>query len=180
MIKTCTKCGEEKPLTEFHKDKSKPDGHMPSCKACRKIAAATHYNDNLDRRRAENRESYCRNRGAKKAKQAEYRESHREEIRAKSRDYQKQNRHQYAANTARYRADKIQATPDWLTEDNKTFMSITYSMAGIITKMTGLKHVVDHIHPLRGRDFCGLHVPWNLQVITELENLEKSNKLLEL
>jgi 5-methylcytosine-specific restriction endonuclease McrA len=109
-----------------------------------------------------------------------YRESHREEIRSKGRQYQKNNRAQYAANTARYKASKIKATPDWLTEDHKTFMDVTYAMAGVITKMTGVKHVVDHIHPLRGKSFSGLHVPWNLQVITEPENLEKSNKLLEL
>jgi len=33
--KECSKCEETKALTEFHKDKTKKDGHYPSCKICR-------------------------------------------------------------------------------------------------------------------------------------------------
>jgi 5-methylcytosine-specific restriction endonuclease McrA len=47
-----------------------------------------------------------------------------------------------------------------------------------LTKATGERYVVDHIIPLSNPDVCGLHVPWNLRVITQEENLKKSNKLL--
>jgi len=36
LTKTCTKCGETKPLTEFSKHKNSPDGHAWRCKECAK------------------------------------------------------------------------------------------------------------------------------------------------
>lgn len=33
-MKTCTKCKEEKPLTEFYKHKLTKDGFAPHCKTC--------------------------------------------------------------------------------------------------------------------------------------------------
>src|ERR1035437_7694525 len=34
MMKTCTKCKEEKSIGLFYKDKNRADGHMYWCKAC--------------------------------------------------------------------------------------------------------------------------------------------------
>jgi hypothetical protein len=33
-LKTCTKCGVPKPLSEFYKDKQKKDGLRPDCRVC--------------------------------------------------------------------------------------------------------------------------------------------------
>jgi len=70
------------------------------------------------------------------------------------------------------------ATPAWITAEQKLAMRGLYLQAQKMTKITGERYVVDHIVPLISPDVCGLHVPWNLRVITQEENLIKSNKIL--
>jgi 5-methylcytosine-specific restriction endonuclease McrA len=71
------------------------------------------------------------------------------------------------------------ATPKWVTPEQKQAMREMYLSAQRLTKLTGERYVVDHIIPLINPDVCGLHLPWNLQVMTQEENLKKSNKLLD-
>jgi 5-methylcytosine-specific restriction endonuclease McrA len=72
-----------------------------------------------------------------------------------------------------------QATPKWLTAEHKMEIRMKYRLAIELTRRTGMRHAVDHIVPLQGETVCGLHVPWNLEVVTQEENLKKSNKLLD-
>lgn len=74
------------------------------------------------------------------------------------------------------RTRKIRATPPWLTAADLAEIQRHYFLADLLTKTTGLKWHVDHQIPLRGRGVCGLHVPWNLQVLTAKENIKKGNR----
>jgi hypothetical protein len=72
-----------------------------------------------------------------------------------------------------------EATPPWVTDDHKRQIRQLYIEAQRLTKITGERYVVDHIVPLLSDEVCGLHVPWNLRVITQEENLKKSNKIVD-
>ena len=86
---------------------------------------------------------------------------------------------QIRADTKARRRKHRQATPKWLTRKQKSEIRQLYQIAITMTKTTGEQYVVDHIVPLRSEFVCGLHVPWNLRVITQEENLKKSNQLVD-
>jgi 5-methylcytosine-specific restriction endonuclease McrA len=56
---------------------------------------------------------------------------------------------------------------------------LKYRLAIELSRRLGVPHAVDHIIPLQGEEVCGLHVPWNMEVITQEQNLKKSNKLVD-
>jgi len=93
------------------------------------------------------------------------------------REYYYRNKEKWRGIKARRRAAKLQATPSWLDSEYLWMISEIYSLPSLREEMTGIKWEVDHIVPLQGKQVCGLHVPWNLQVITQLENRRKGNKL---
>ncbi|MDD3072004.1 MAG: hypothetical protein PHX88_12515 [Methanoculleus horonobensis] len=41
--KRCSKCGDIKPLDEFHRDRRSPDGHVWACKACTRAVGREYY-----------------------------------------------------------------------------------------------------------------------------------------
>ena len=59
-MKTCFKCGESQPLTNFYAHPQMADGFLGKCKSCTKSDATKHRNNNLEKIR-----EYDKNRGKK-------------------------------------------------------------------------------------------------------------------
>jgi 5-methylcytosine-specific restriction endonuclease McrA len=101
-----------------------------------------------------------------------------EEKRRNRADYKDRNVDLVRADTSVRKRRHREATPKWLSPAERLQMRDLYVQARKMTELTRERYVVDHIVPLRGEEVCGLHVPWNLRVITQEENLKKSNKLV--
>ena len=140
--------------------------------------------------RAEYFKAYNKSEAGQKAKR-EYYEKNRETViarasnrpmdersRAKLR-YKESNPDLYKELVSLRRRRFRQATPKWLSAEQKMEIRLKYRLAIELSRRTGIRHAVDHVVPLQGENVCGLHVPWNLEVITQDENLKKSNKLVD-
>lgn len=70
-----------------------------------------------------------------------------------------------------------EARPKWLTREQAKEINDKYIHMRDCRAVTGEEYHVDHIVPLKGENICGLHVPWNLQVLPAYINERKSNKM---
>ncbi len=82
------------------------------------------------------------------------------------------NLHPSYRRSVRYYTKLYQAWPDWCS-DHPGFNTI-YSEAKRLRKVGRDVHV-DHIVPICSPIVCGLHVPWNLEIIPAKTNMSKSN-----
>ena len=157
-MKRCTACGCMKPKSEFSPRKDRPGQVQNKCRPC-KAAEAREW-------RATKGEAYL------EYKRARYAAAPTVE-RARTNQWRANNPDKRRAQFARYKAQRMQATPAWAdSEKIKAF----YTTADALGMLTGEWHHVDHIVPLRSRRVCGLHVEANLRVITATENQSKGNR----
>lgn len=74
--------------------------------------------------------------------------------------------------SVKYYKQLYRAWPDWCAEDPE-FARIRREAKRLRDRGDDVH--VDHIVPLINPLVCGLHVPWNLRIISAKENLQKSN-----
>lgn len=118
--KTCTKCGEEKFLEEFYRDKRLKTGRRPDCKTCKteshrkwaesnrehvKEYRADYYQSNREKILADKRSYHLENKDKRCAYARKYNADHKEEIRNRRRSYYELNRDEILADKKRYQAD---------------------------------------------------------------------------
>ena len=179
MAKTCGKCGESKDELAFFKNARKTDGYHIYCKACdyerkkkyrklsdqdrlqKKIVAAQKKKDKAKIYRVENRERCI-------ASTKSWYEKNKEHCKQRDKKYWSINKDKSAAMSSARRA-KLKGASLNLNKSFKAEIDGLYLFA----KLFG-GHV-DHIVPINNNIVCGLHVPWNMQVISPNENMSKQN-----
>ena len=191
-MKQCSKCSLNKSVSEFYKDRNGKEGFRSSCKKCDICRVSNYNSNNLEKHAALQKKYYKNNTEVVKATIARYRKTDKfysnsvywpslslEYQREASLKFTRLNPgyHSYYATRRKNRIK--QATPQWLTKEDLELIKDFYREAQRISEETGVRHHVDHIIPLHGENVSGLHVPNNLQILTEKENLSKGNKVYE-
>jgi len=147
IYKACSKCHQSHPITDFTIDRARADGRSYHCKKCRLKFERIRNGHDPDR------PMYgC-------------------EVPFNRKQHRIDNHAYYTAKSNERRARKLNATPKWLTAEHHQQIIAIYKEG----KEKGMH--VDHDIPLLGKTVCGLHVPWNLQLLTPADNRKKSNKL---
>lgn len=161
------------------------DGLQPRCKACHKARdkgrvrwTPESLRESRKRRLARDPDYERRRAALDPDRYKRHYAANRAKKRAYSAAWAKKNAARVAAYEAGRRATKLRATPRWLTDEDNEVIRFLYEEAAALQRHTGVEFHVDHIVPLRGKTVCGLHVPWNLRVISADRNRRKHNALL--
>lgn len=113
---------------------------------------------------------------------AMYRKSNREHLlsekRIWSREYRIANPDKHRQRVYKRNAAILRATPKWLTKEQRSEMKLWHLLRKDLQWLSEELLTVDHIIPIGGKAACGLHVPWNLQILPKSINCSKSTRLV--
>lgn len=134
--KRCSKCGEMKPITEFHKHVRCKNGLRPDCKACRAIYYAEHRDaiiayksayraNHLKEQAAYDAAYYAKHIHEKAAYNAKWREEHREEIVAYGVTYHAAHRAERATYRAEHRDERKALAVSYYAEHREEIAAYT-------------------------------------------------------
>lgn len=192
----CKTCLQEKPVEDFYVRAD--NGKLrPDCRICQYAIVVRWKNNNKERNRYLSRISHSRvkdslNERRRKAytylreiyaiRHKKYNDCHKEQRASSNKLWRDKNAERikivakrwYLLNPAKRREavrrrdfSRISATPSWANRR---------AIVDIYNRAIELGLHVDHIVPLKHDLVCGLHVEWNLQLLTTKENRQKHNK----
>lgn len=179
----CKKCQQDKPETEFY---FKAAGRLAtSCKICHNLKVKEWQAANKEKVkgyvRASCKKAYDENPEKFKKKSLARRAADREKSRKiVSKSYKKiydSRRERERARLNAASAARRRLPPSWLGAIFIAQIQEFYDVAKAVTMQTGVMHDVDHIVPLNGKTVSGLHVPWNMQIISASENCAKGARM---
>lgn len=164
LLKTCFKCGEERPTTDFHKHKQMPDGRLNKCRFCTvKDVAEWRVG------RPPRVEEYLK---SDKFKNRVYGYKHHNP------SWTDSDRLQSRRSSSLKYVNKRRTQEQMLeiTELDEFVFDEAYVLAKLRSSATGIEWNIDHIVPFNHKKACGLHVAYNLQVVPASWNFSKGNR----
>jgi hypothetical protein len=171
--KVCTKCGVEKPCTEFHKDKQKSDGLRPICKSCTNAKCLEYTRKNAEANRARVAAWQKANREHVRAEAAKWREKNAARLKQLNAAYRANNKERCVAHganrRARVRGAEGQVSPDIIEK----LLVLQRGMCPCCKKPLGKDFHLDHIIPLIEG---GTNKDSNMQLLRAKCNLQKNKK----
>lgn len=132
------------------------------CRTCKTVMRISEFYEVSHKRNADGRMAHCKSCWA-----------------ARSDETRRKLAHYYTEYSNHRRAGFKKASPGWLTAEQRKEMVRIYEVSRSLGRILGCRFEVDHIVPIKGKAVCGLHVPWNLQVIPMAKNRQKSNKVFD-
>lgn len=102
----------------------------------------------------------------------------KKKVARQSREYVQANKGKYRERRQRRRAAELNSIPSWFGELDDFVITEASALAEQRKAETGINWHVDHMIPLQAKNACGLHCAENIQVIPEVINLHKLNRLM--
>lgn len=121
--------------------------------------------------------SYINNAEKRRAYASEYRANNPEKVKATNKKSKAKRRSYYSYHEMQRQTKIKQATPSWLNKSDKIWMLDIYQASRNIKETYSVVTAVDHIIPIKGKNVCGLNVPWNLRIVTQKYNSIKLNRM---
>lgn len=168
----CTKCLKEKSAEAFNKNSRKANGKNSYCKSCQSEANKNWIQANKLDRKAYEKAYKEATKDARKQVKKEWDLKNSEWRKA----YRKLNSYKYTAHAIKRYVKERLSQPIWLNKHQLQEIENFYWLAKDLKAVSGQTYHVDHIVPLQGKTVCGLHVPWNLQMLPADVNISKGNK----
>jgi len=182
-MKACTKCKKTKELTEFNKDKTKPDGYRSNCKECKSKTDKSYRKNNEDRIRQREKEFRKNNKEGEKRRRKRYYENNKEKEKKNAKRWKEENPekvneinkrhyHKVLKDDIEFKVARNLRKAVWKFVKNK--YSTTKELAGCSWEKLA-KHLESQFynHPVTGKEMTlGNYGEWHIDHIIPLSSFD--------
>ena len=184
VARECVKCANFIAINNFYKHSGTNLGYNTICKSCYSTDELKKEKRNARRRLRRLTDERVRVRAK------EYRQNNKDKLKTSDKIWKSKNKHivyKHSNNWKKANRDsvydytkrrqlKIKGSCLKLSKEVNNKIKDIYRKCIELNNESAIKFQVDHIIPITNDNVCGLHVPWNLQILLSNENQSKKNK----